>query len=139
MDPRDRADALLSRARARGAFVVTPDNATSPMDASNTQQIARAVVAEIDRSQDPDTTAQLPAKLIEENDDHHLASSQPTNRLEQPGAESSGNPVTKPLPVQPPRPVPAAEVREERIDGLIPTTKQTSSGRSNLSRRLDGI
>ena len=36
MDPRLRADEALARARARGAFVVTPDNATSPMDAANT-------------------------------------------------------------------------------------------------------
>ena len=44
MDPRDRADAALARARARGAFVVTPDDAVSPMDAKNTQQIPRIVV-----------------------------------------------------------------------------------------------
>ena len=36
MDPRNRADEALERARARGDFVVTPDNATSPMDAEST-------------------------------------------------------------------------------------------------------
>ncbi|APU17330.1 MULTISPECIES: hypothetical protein [Actinoalloteichus] len=44
MDPRDRADETLARARARGAFVITPDNATSPMDAASTVQIPRSVV-----------------------------------------------------------------------------------------------
>ena len=81
MDPRDRADALLARAQARGVFVVTPDSATSPMDSSNTQQIPRAAIDGLDRSQDPDTTTQLPASLIEEND-HPLAGSAPTRRLE---------------------------------------------------------
>ncbi|GAA2816645.1 hypothetical protein [Saccharopolyspora taberi] len=52
MDPRLRADEALARARARGAFVVTPDNATSPMDASTTVRIPRDVV----ENSDPDHT-----------------------------------------------------------------------------------
>ncbi|CAM05640.1 hypothetical protein A8924_6820 [Saccharopolyspora erythraea NRRL 2338] len=48
MDPRLRADEALARARARGAFVVTPDNATSPMDASTTVRIPRTVVEQSD-------------------------------------------------------------------------------------------
>ena len=52
MDPRERADALLARARARGAFVVTPEDATSPMDAANTQQIPRSVVNQIDHDEE---------------------------------------------------------------------------------------
>lgn len=52
MDPRERADAALARARARGAFVVTPDDAVSPMDAANTVQIPRAVVNAADDQQD---------------------------------------------------------------------------------------
>ena len=52
MDPRLRADEALARARARGAFVVTPDNATSPMDASTTVRIPREIVEQ----SDPDTT-----------------------------------------------------------------------------------
>lgn len=44
MDPRDRADEALARARARRAFVVTPDRATSPMDAQTTVQIPRAMM-----------------------------------------------------------------------------------------------
>ena len=48
MDPRERADAMLARARARGAFVVTPESAVSPMDQANTLQIPRIVVDEND-------------------------------------------------------------------------------------------
>ena len=55
MDPRSRADELLARARARGAFVVTPDNMTSPMDASSTVRIPRATIAEASGA-DPDST-----------------------------------------------------------------------------------
>jgi hypothetical protein len=129
MDPRDRADALLSRARARGAFVVTPDDATSPMDASNTQQIPRSVVSEIDRSQDPDTTTKLSSAMIAAHD-HPLAAAQPTTRLERP---SPGTQVTTPLTMR------AEPEMDEPDTGLLPTTRRPSDGRSNLSRRLDGI
>jgi hypothetical protein len=159
MDPRDRADALLARAQARGAFVVTPDNATSPMDSSNTQQIPRSMVNDIDYAQDPDSTGRIAASVIEEND-HPLAGAQPTKRLEigggerrrqqaQPTAPIVRRPAAKPIPSplksqQPTSPleVQSAKKKEEAEDrefsGLIPTTTQ-STGRSNLSRRLDGI
>ncbi|RKT85432.1 hypothetical protein SAMN05421805_13016 [Saccharopolyspora antimicrobica] len=58
MDPRLRADEALARARARGAFVVTPDNAISPMDAANTVRIPRDVV---DQADSPDTTQVIPS------------------------------------------------------------------------------
>ncbi|HWD04262.1 MAG TPA: hypothetical protein VG674_17630 [Amycolatopsis sp.] len=135
MDPRDRADALLARARSRGAFVVTPDNMTSPMDASNTQQIARSVVKELDQ-QDPDTTTQLPASLIEENDEHPLATASTTQPLETPAPQ-----VTTPLVPRPkaaPVASPLKEPEEEELTGLVPTIKQ-NNGKSNLSRRLDGL
>ncbi|QRP45111.1 hypothetical protein [Amycolatopsis sp. FDAARGOS 1241] len=135
MDPRDRADALLARARSRGAFVVTPDNMTSPMDASNTQQIPRAVVKELDQ-QDPDTTTQLPASLIEENDEHPLAKQTSTQPLATPAPQ-----VTTPLVPRPqaaPVASPLKEQADEELTGLVPTIKQ-NSGRSNLSRRLDGL
>jgi len=166
MDPRARADALLARASARGAFVVTPDNATSPMDSANTQQIPRSVVAEIDRSSDPDTTTQLPASLIAEND-HPLAGPEPTTRLDLPAVRGEGSTQPQPYPrrpggQQPTRPLPQAttpltrrppaapvqsplieqpepETVENEVGGLVPTVKQNPSGRSNLSRRLDGI
>lgn len=60
MDPRDRADETLARARTRGRFVVTPDSATSPMDASNTVRIPRDVVDAADRAgHDPNATRTL--------------------------------------------------------------------------------
>jgi hypothetical protein len=62
MDPRERADATLARARARGAFVVTPESAVSPMDATSTLQIPRAmVVANDERANDPEATLVVPA------------------------------------------------------------------------------
>jgi hypothetical protein len=62
MDPRERADEALARARARGgAFVVTPDDAVSPMDAANTVQIPRAVV---DAADQPESTMVIPAATV---------------------------------------------------------------------------
>ncbi|WP_033293281.1 hypothetical protein [Amycolatopsis jejuensis] len=144
MDPRDRADALLARARSRGTFVVTPDNMTSPMDASNTQQIPRSVVSDLD----PDTTTQLPASLIEENDHplaagtstqpspHPLAQPSPTRPLEVPGPQAT-TPLV-PRPQAAPVASPLREQDEAEMTGLVPTIKQTN-GRSDLSRRLDGL
>lgn len=117
MDPRERADALLARARARSPFVVTPEDATSPMDASNTQQIPRSVVNRIDRDTDPDSTAVVPASVIESvqgnlpQPDH-----KPDTRVD----------------------LPAVRPQEREIGGLIPTTTR-STGHSDLSRRLDGL
>ncbi|SFW42821.1 hypothetical protein [Amycolatopsis australiensis] len=154
MDPRDRADALLARAQARGVFVVTPDRATSPMDSANTQQIPRAQIDGLDRSQDPDTTTQLPASLIEEND-HPLAGSAPTRRLEvQDGRRRQQTaPLSTPAPTTPMRtPVTTPLSRRPQAEpitsplkepdpedtGLVPTVTQ-NNGKSDLSRRLDGI
>ncbi|MEU5259117.1 hypothetical protein [Amycolatopsis sp. NPDC021455] len=148
MDPRDRADALLARAQARGVFVVTPDSATSPMDSSNTQQIPRAQIDGLDRSSDPDTTTQLPASLIEEND-HPLAGSSPTRRLEVPGGRrpqqttplSTPAPqVTAPLSRRPQAEPITSPLKEPDPEdtGLVPTVTQ-NNGKSDLSRRLDGI
>ena len=148
MDPRDRADALLARAQARGVFVVTPDSATSPMDSSNTQQIPRAQIDGLDRSQDPDTTTQLPASLIEEND-HPLAGSAPTRRLEVPGGRrpqqttplnTPAPQVTAPLSRRPQAEPITSPLKEPGPEdtGLVPTVTQ-NIGKSDLSRRLDGI
>jgi hypothetical protein len=138
MDPRDRADALLARARARGVFVVTPDDATSPMDAANTQQIPRVLVTELDRDQDPDTTISLSASLIEASGGHHLAETEPTTRMDLPPARRSrSKPRSRPQQAARQAPEPVTEAPEE-VGGLVPT-KTTSTGRSSLSRRLDGI
>ncbi|MEU6643749.1 hypothetical protein ABZ863_14520 [Saccharomonospora sp. NPDC046836] len=122
MDPRDRANAVLSRAQAR-AGVVTPDNMTSPMDAANTQQIPGAVVRQLDEGQDPDTTTKLPASMIASNDSH-LAESPPTSRIDPP-------PPRQDLAREP-------EFEQTEISGLVPTTRAVPS-RSNVARRLEGL
>jgi hypothetical protein len=65
MDPRERADAALARARARGAWVVTPESAISPMDAANTLQLPRIVVTENDERRDPDATLVVPIAEVQ--------------------------------------------------------------------------
>ncbi|MBE9376372.1 hypothetical protein IQ251_18125 [Saccharopolyspora sp. HNM0983] len=60
MDPRHRADEALARARARGAFVVTPDNATSPMDAASTVRIPREMIAGSEETTPPTDTFPVP-------------------------------------------------------------------------------
>ncbi|NKQ57845.1 hypothetical protein HFP15_33790 [Amycolatopsis sp. K13G38] len=122
MDPRDRADALLARARARGAFVVTPEDAVSPMDASNTQQIPRDVVNRIDRGEDGETTAVVPSSVIDSVEQSIATEPKPGTRVGM-------------RPVAPP---PPAETEEVEVGGLIPTRTQ-STGRSDLSRRLEGL
>ncbi|MGH3517115.1 MAG: hypothetical protein ACRDQ7_06780 [Haloechinothrix sp.] len=137
MDPRERADAMLLRAQARGSFVVTPDNAVSPMDAANTQQIPRSVVHDADlRSVDPDATTVVSDAEIRQHDARadYLADREPTSALG--GApESPTTPMT--LPPQPePQPESEPEMETVELDGFIPTTTQRT--RSSLSRRLDG-
>ncbi|WP_216214172.1 hypothetical protein [Amycolatopsis aidingensis] len=134
MDPRDRADALLSRARARNG-VVTPDNMTSPMDASNTQQIPGSFVREIDRDQDPDTTTKLPASVIEDND--YLAHEEPTSSMDPVGSQPT-TPLTRQSPGREPAAPREQEPAEQEHEGLIPTTRK-QRGQSALSRRLEGL
>jgi hypothetical protein len=117
MDPRERADAALARARARGAFVVTPDDAISPMDAASTLQIPRSVVAAADQGEN---TMIIPA-----------------DQIMQPGYPQ------QPVPERAPAPTSAAPSQEEppaprQLDGLVPTVQQPGPRRSMLSRRLDG-
>ena len=120
MDPRERAEAILARARARGAYVVTPDSAISPMDALATVQIPRRVVREAD---DPERTSvfavadELPA-IAQEATTQSLASPP------RPGGQ----------PSVPRQSVPQAE----EVSGILPTTTQPGVDRSSLSRRLDG-
>lgn len=142
MDPRDRADAALARARARGAFVVTPDDAVSPMDAKNTQQIPRAVVNALDTSrQDSDTTMVISAGAAR----GHAAQQQPPEQPISPALleETRTQPVQlpqqqnyRPEPQQPPAPEQPPAPRA--LDGLVPTVQQPANPRSSLSRRLDG-
>ncbi|GLZ38503.1 hypothetical protein [Actinokineospora sp. NBRC 105648] len=119
MDPRDRADAILARARARGAYVVTPDSAISPMDAAATLQIPRAVVAAIDE-EDPDVTLVFPVAAIQ---------------AELPAIAQEATTQSFPSPA---RPVPRQSAPGvERVEGMLPTVRQ-HPGRPSLSQRLDG-
>jgi hypothetical protein len=113
MDPRARADAALARARARGIHVVTPDNVTSPMDSSATQQIPRSMVNAVDpNGADPDSTMVLAA---------HVA---------------AGQPAPPPPPPPPAAPVPEPELRV--APGPVPTVQQVPTARPTLSQRLSG-
>jgi acyl-homoserine lactone acylase PvdQ len=108
MDPRERADRALARARARGAFVVTPDDAISPMDAASTLQIPRSVVAAADQAEN---TMIIPAGQI---------------------------PGMAVYPPEPPPPPVEETPEPRQLDGLVPTVQQPGPRRSMLSRRLDG-
>lgn len=76
MDPRVRADQALARARARGAFVVTPDNAISPMDAASTVRIPRNLVTGPGQG-DPESTMAFPNPVQEQQPYQAPAGHQP--------------------------------------------------------------
>jgi hypothetical protein len=122
MDPRDRADAMLARARARGRNIVTPDNMTSPMDSSDTQQIPRALVNAVDPRRDPDSTMILQAAQM----GHQRPPQAPTHPMH-----------TQPMPVQG-GPVDDAEVTQVVQQGVIPTVSNHQQHRNSLSQRLSG-
>ncbi|HEU5475847.1 MAG TPA: hypothetical protein VFV67_34860 [Actinophytocola sp.] len=141
MDPRERADAALARARARGSFVVTPESAISPMDAASTLQIPRNLVSAIDRrDDDPEATMSLPA--VEPEDTRPaIAQEAATQSLASPAPPARRAPERAPRePVAmswaPPEPDP--EPQPEHVEGLVPTVKQPPATRSSLSQRLDG-
>ena len=117
MDPRERAEAILARARARGAYVVTPDSATSPMDASATVQIPRRVVRAAD---DAEITSVFPV----------------TDELPAIAQEAATQSLASPPRPQVPRQAPPPQ--PEDVEGILPTTTQPGIDRSNLTRRLDG-
>ena len=123
MDPRDRADALLARARARGRNIVTPDNMTSPMDSSDTQQIPRTLVNAMDPRRDPDSTMILSP--------HQMGHQQPAPR---PPQQLPAHPPTQPLPVQ----QDDAEITQVVQQGVIPTATNHQQARGSLSQRLSG-
>ncbi len=126
MDPRDRADAMLARARARGRNIVTPDNMTSPMDASDTQQIPRTLVNAMDPRRDPDSTMILsPAQMGQQN-------------TQRPPQQRPGQPMpTQPMPVQA-TPGDDAEITQVVQPGMIPTVSNHKQTRNSLSQRLNG-
>ncbi|MET9231909.1 hypothetical protein [Lentzea sp. NPDC003310] len=129
MDPRDRADAMLARARARGRNIVTPDNMTSPMDSSDTQRVPRSLVNAVDPRLDPDSTMILaPAQMGQQ---------QPPRPPQQQHQQQQ-----KPMPTQPmPSPAPPgddAEITQVVQPGLIPTVSNHQQKRNSLTQRLSG-
>lgn len=157
MDPRERADAILARARARGAFVVTPESAVSPMDASSTLQIPRAVVAANDErdDEDPDATMVVPASVVHGR--HYAVPTQEPHHDDElpaitqealtdvvanpPGPRSRQRRLEQHQSMMAQREQQrqeSAPPEPEEVDGLIPTVKQPPTGRSTLSQRLDG-
>jgi hypothetical protein len=142
MDPRERADAALARARARGAFVVTPESAISPMDATSTQQIPRSLVSAMDRrDDDPEATMVVPA--ITGRGRHHgtLTDDDRPAITQEASTQMLGGPPPR-RPAEPPLTW-APSVRQEppepeHVEGLVPTVKPQPTPRSTLSQRLDG-
>jgi hypothetical protein len=150
MDPRDRADAILARARARGAFVVTPESAVSPMDAASTLQIPRAVVAAADQ-RDSETTMVVPAivprpyppapggpppieelpAIAQEALTDVVAVPQPGPRSRQRRLEQHQSMLAAQAAARA-----AAEPHRPEVDGLVPTMKEPPS--SGIAQRLDG-
>jgi hypothetical protein len=108
------------------------------MDAANTQQIARSVVAGIDFEQDPDRTTELPASLIAANDHsrsdhspsgHPLSEAQPTTPLVTPATRGHNSSAWNSRPLAPqqqtpaPRTAPAGELNTSAsLVGLVGTT-----------------
>ena len=132
MDPRDRADAMLARARARGRNIVTPDNMTSPMDSSDTQQIPRTLVNAMDPRRDPDSTMILPPAQMGHHQQHAPRPPQ------QPHHHHPAQPMpTQPMP-QSSAPGEDAEVTQVVQQGVIPTVSNHQQTRTSLTQRLNG-
>jgi hypothetical protein len=127
MDPRDRADAMLARARARGRHIVTPDNMTSPMDASDTQQVPRTLVNAMDPRRDPDSTMIIPPAQIGQQRPHHQ---QMPHQMPQQ--------VPQPMPTQPMQVADDAEITQVVQHGVIPTATNHQQTRNSLTQRLNG-
>jgi hypothetical protein len=130
MDPRDRADALLARARARGAHVVTPDNMTSPMDSAATQQIPRTVVNAVDpRDLDPESTMVISAQMAAGDrrpPQQHYQQQAPHQQYQHQQPQQHYQQQHQAEPVQRVGP------------GPLPTVQQAPGGRPSLSQRLNG-
>ncbi|PRY43837.1 hypothetical protein [Umezawaea tangerina] len=139
MDPRDRADALLARARARGAQIVTPDNMTSPMDSSATQQIPRTVVNAVDpRQVDPESTMIISAQMAAgggrpPQQPQQQAPQQPQHQPQQAAQQQYQQQQQAPKQ-QHYQPEPGQRVSP----GPVPTVQQVPGGRPSLTQRLSG-
>lgn len=107
---------MLARARARRGYVVTPDDAVSPMDAASTQQIPRTVVTALDE-EDAGPTASIPSP-------HARATPSPRPAAAPPLPSASGDI--------------AEEIEELHGEGMVPTVQQSRPGMRSLSQRLGG-
>lgn len=116
MDPRERADAALARARARGAFVVTPDDAVSPMDAASTLQIPRAVVHAAEQS---DSTMVLPTGMARGHRPRQPAQQQP---------QQPQPPAPQQQPAQRPQPQQAPALQQPQTTQPLPSQPQQQQG-----------
>lgn len=151
MDPRDRADAMIARARARHGHIVTPEDVSSPMDAMNTMQIPRSVVDAADgHGDEPEITKSIPGPAARARSGPAAAQQHeaPRGQPDEGPAEPPTGPlpalaaetVTTHLPPTGARQVepPAQPPQPREVDGLVPTVQEPSDTRSLLSRRLDG-
>jgi hypothetical protein len=126
MDPRERADAILARARARGAFVVTPESAVSPMDAANTLQIPRAVVNAADE-RDAETTMVVPAVSAGPTAPPGQAPAAPAGQAAPPGPRP-------PAPAAPPQQEELPAIAQEALTDVVPSPQH---GPRSRQRRLE--
>lgn len=117
---------MLARARARGRNIVTPDNMTSPMDSSDTQQIPRTLVNAMDPRRDPDSTMILPPAQM--GHQHRQQQRPPHQHQPMP---------TQPMPQQA-APGEDAEVTQVVQPGMIPTVSNHQQTRASLTQRLNG-
>lgn len=120
---------MLARARARRGYIVTPDDAVSPMDAANTMQIPGAVVSALD-DQESEPTSSMPAP--------HAAAGTPAPRAHDEDIPAAPADVTQPLPTTNTAPSGVAEPEETRTEGIVPTVQQSHPNMRSLSQRLDG-
>jgi hypothetical protein len=157
MDPRERADATLARARARGAFVVTPESAISPMDAANTLQIPRAVVtANDDRRDDPDATLVVPIVEVQRRAGLPVQEPRTEENIPAIAQEALTGMVSAPPPgmrsrqrriedararalaARQNRPEPAAPAEPDEPENLFQAHQHDPTSSGSLSQRLDG-
>jgi hypothetical protein len=146
MDPRDRADAALARARARGSFVVTPEDAVSPMDAASTQQIPRVMVNALDDEQPTEGTrirrpagapgtapamSAPPQQIPPQQASPQPATQQPQRATQQPHRPPQQQPrqqqqsgPTQPVPAASQQPVPANQQPKPVAVPEQPPTRQ---------------
>ncbi|MEU0881147.1 hypothetical protein ABZ345_21270 [Lentzea sp. NPDC005914] len=132
MDPRDRADAMLARARARGRHIVTPDNMTSPMDASDTQQVPRTLVNAMDPYRDPDSTMILPpAQMGQQRPPQQMQHHQQMPPQQMPVQAPQTQPIQQQVADD-------AEITQVVQQGVIPTVSNHQQTRNSLTQRLNG-